>query len=1036
MKADLSRATFDPARRYRTVRMQQGRVQLDADWNEQQDILNHRVEIDSRDSLGAVAAPIDNAGFAIAPAGKDLAVSPGRLYVDGLLCENPVAASVARQPDLPATASPVLPATAARLPLPPKGIAATDIDGIVVFDNTGTAVAPADGTYLAYLEVWQRHLSTLDLAIGDNSMREVALGGPDTCTREQTVWQVKLLRAGDPDAALDCLSAIPAWSTLTAAPDGRLAARAEATIPPKTPCQLPPEAGYRLLENHLYRIEIHDDGTVTGKARYKWSRDNGSVLTRVVRWLDDPIADEFEVASIGRDDELTISAGCWVEFIDDTHELLGQPGPLVPVVRTEGNVVTVDLAQRIGHPLDAALFAANPRVRRWDGVVELKTSAIANPNTGWEELAQDGIELKFAPGSYRIGDYWLIPARTATADIEWPREAGKPAFLAPAGILRAFARLALLRFESNAWSLRADCRPLFPNLTELTQLHYVGGDGQSVMPNPPGTSSPAPLPAPLQVGVCNGQFPVANAEIRFTVDTGQLPNGTQTEVVKTLADGVASIDWSLDSDQSKPVQHAHAELLVAGQVIPGRYLPVEFTASLALARTVAYDPSACDDLLAANAFTVQDAIDTLCKRTHSGGGCCVTVGEGGAFPNLDVALRTLLEKGALDICLCLMPGQHTLRDDLSITGSRRHRILIHGCGAASRLVLREQLLQFDTFAALTLQDFTVVRSGAPMSMNFLRCGSLRMRGMDWVGSSGTGSSLLRITGSERLLIDDSRLLADGNDDRTLGLVLERITALAGIKAAFRPTAAIDGNLPGFAEDLFALSPEDKKNMGAQIATMIREAPNSNVAFSARQTSALNALRLAATGPSAFRLAIALEALGHALLSDRPTFALALQDTVTATIVNCHIRGRITLFGEGSDAAFPTRDLLARLSAAINQGAVTLDGSGELTLTRNRLGGLRLSESVFKDVLANFQGRLPVCSCLRVVDNRIESELDHYPGTLCALEGNSLEPEGDIGLLVGSQAKLIGNFSRTKSRLFALGVAPESFGNGDLTVTPV
>ena len=142
-------------------------------------------------------------------------------------------------------------------------------------------------------------------------MREAALGGPDTCTREKTVWQVKLLRAADPDTPLTCLSEIGPWKTLTATADGRLAARAEASIPPKTPCQLPPEAGYRLLENHLYRVEIHDDGTITGKARYKWSRDNGSILSRVVRWLDDPIANEFEVANIGRDDVLAISAGCW-----------------------------------------------------------------------------------------------------------------------------------------------------------------------------------------------------------------------------------------------------------------------------------------------------------------------------------------------------------------------------------------------------------------------------------------------------------------------------------------------------------------------------------------------------------------------------------------------------------------------------------------------------------------------------------------------------------------------------------------------------
>src|SRR6185369_3818318 len=197
MKADLSRATFDRARRYRSVRMQQGRVQLDADFNEQQDPLNQRIEIETRDSLGPVAVPIDNPGFGLTPAGKDLAISAGRLYVEGLLCENPSAASVAKQPDLPTTASPVLPNGAAVLPLPPKGMTPASIDGVVIFNNAGQAVAPAEGTYLAYLETWQRHLSPLDLPVSDTSMREVALGGPDTCTREKTVWQVKLLRAGD-----------------------------------------------------------------------------------------------------------------------------------------------------------------------------------------------------------------------------------------------------------------------------------------------------------------------------------------------------------------------------------------------------------------------------------------------------------------------------------------------------------------------------------------------------------------------------------------------------------------------------------------------------------------------------------------------------------------------------------------------------------------------------------------------------------------------------------------------------------------------
>jgi len=1034
MKADLSRATFDKARRYRSVRMQQGRVQLDADFNEQQDILNHRIEIETRDSLGPVAVPIDNPGFGLTPAGTDLSISAGRLYVDGLLCENPAATTVANQPDLPDTASPVLPAGASLLPLPPVGVTAASITGVVVF-NAGNAVAPADGTYLAYLEAWQRHLSPLDLPVDDTSMREVALGGPDTCTREKTVWQVKLLRAGDLGAPLTCLSSnIAAWNTLTAAPDGRLAARAEASIPPKTPCQLPPEAGYRLLENHLYRVEIHDDASVTGKARYKWSRDNGSLASRVVRWLNDPIADEFEVASIGRDDVLAITAGCWVEFYDDTHELLGQPGPLVPVIRTEGNVVTVDLTKLIGHALDQAMFPRNPRVRRWDGIAEIKPAAIASA-TGWEELAQDGIELKFAPGSYRIGDYWLIPARTATAAIEWPLENNKPAFLPPAGVLRAFARLALLEFAAGAWTLKSDCRPLFPSLTELTQLHYVGGDGQSIKTNPANSPAQVALPSPLQVGVANGQFPVVGAQVRFTVTDGLLENGTKTQDVATLADGIASIIWSVDSDPAKPVQHATAELLVAGQVVAGRYLPVHFSAQLALASGVAYDPTDCADLLAAEAYTVQEAIDILCKRTQ-GGGCCVTVGLAGEFETLDLALRTLIAEGRRDICICLLPGNHNLADTLSLTGTARHRISIHGAGPASRLVLRQEAFKFDTFASLSLRDFTLLNSGEPTSFSFLKCQNVDFSHVEFFGRSATGSSLLQIAGSSRLLIEDCTIfaIAPDNNER-LDFVLQRVPSLSANRRAFGATATLDGSLNEAAETIAALSPAERKKMSAEITTLLRSNDLANL--SSREQTSLNNLRVVVGQNSTTAgLSKALDQLADALRAGTPAFALALDDTDDASLINNRLRGRITLFGESDELPAVTTDQLKRLSAAIKAGAVAFDDSGTLVLERNSLQGLRISGKALGKVIDTAQGALPAWHNLQVTNNRIDSEEDHYPGFNCAFNGNTLEPQGDVGALLANQAKIIGNFAHNDFRLFVAGANPESFGNGGLNVVPI
>ena len=89
MKSDISRQTFNSRKHYSKVVMQQGRVQLDADWNEQQDILLHRLETQTSDTIGRSGVPANDNGFGVmfTPDGQDLVISPGSMYVDGILCE-------------------------------------------------------------------------------------------------------------------------------------------------------------------------------------------------------------------------------------------------------------------------------------------------------------------------------------------------------------------------------------------------------------------------------------------------------------------------------------------------------------------------------------------------------------------------------------------------------------------------------------------------------------------------------------------------------------------------------------------------------------------------------------------------------------------------------------------------------------------------------------------------------------------------------------------------------------------------------------
>ena len=86
-------------------------------------------------------------------------------------------------------------------------------------------------------------------------------------------------------------------------------------------------------------------------------------------------------------------------------------------------------------------------------------------------------------GTFRTGDYWVIPARTATGEIEWPPFAipnTAPVPQPPRGIKHHYCRLALLALDAQAkgWKVSDDCRPIFPPLTEPCctddALHVIG----------------------------------------------------------------------------------------------------------------------------------------------------------------------------------------------------------------------------------------------------------------------------------------------------------------------------------------------------------------------------------------------------------------------------------------------------------------------------------------------------------------------------------------------------------------------------------
>lgn len=443
MKGDFSRATFDRAAHRRNTLLQQGRALLDATWNEQQELTQYRAETATADLLGPTGGPAERAGFWLdldptLPAG-DFRIGSGHYYVDGILCENEAEpTSFLAQPDWPG------------------------------------AAAPGAGVHLVYLDVWLRHQTALDAP----GLREAALGGADADTRVRVVWQVKTVPLRAAPANLDAQRADlqtrlqQVWGQVTApglAELGALAARTTPMAPDDKPCLLPPAAGFQGLENRLYRVEVHRPGAA-GTATFKWSRDNGALVV-AVRPLG---AQQLAVVDGLQGGSIPFAGGDWAELTDDARELRGLPGDLVQVGGVDPAGQTVALAAAPAAALDPA---RRYQLRKWDGAGAAVVPVPPATGAAWVPL-EDGIEVRFAAGEYRTGDYWLIPARTAVADIEWPRDATHaPLLVSPAGVTHHYARLALLAVGGAARDiedLRALAVPLGGSATLTRVLANLG----------------------------------------------------------------------------------------------------------------------------------------------------------------------------------------------------------------------------------------------------------------------------------------------------------------------------------------------------------------------------------------------------------------------------------------------------------------------------------------------------------------------------------------------------------------------------------
>lgn len=484
MKYDGSRFTFDPQNHFSQLFMQQGRVTLDADWNEHAAIFLHYLRMLTRDLIGPYAAPVESPGFRLRTDPSidqgAIRISAGRYYVDGILVENDQECRLTEQPYYKFSPS-----------------------------DDPIKQAKLGEPFWLYLDVWERHIT----AIENDAIREQALGGPDTCTRAQVVWQVKSLsikatreqvnlanqRASDRIQALQAQKAnAPAADseifvreiskleeeikrrerflgdqgracesplyTIDKVSGALLAARVDPGQKIADACVTSPDSKYRGAGNQLYRVEIHQGGTAT-EATFIWSRDNGSVATE---WLNPADNGPETPNSLAVRNARGFSAGDWVEVSSDAAELQDGPSVLLKLAKVEGDKLSVDPDSLPAEGMPQwSKELVSPKVRRWDqkqtediiliqGAVPVtETPFSASPDKIiWIDL-EDGVQIRFAEGgNYRRGDYWVFPARVATGNIEWPiedkRGKASPKLLAPRGVIHHYAPLGFVHVLDGA----------------------------------------------------------------------------------------------------------------------------------------------------------------------------------------------------------------------------------------------------------------------------------------------------------------------------------------------------------------------------------------------------------------------------------------------------------------------------------------------------------------------------------------------------------------------------------------------------------
>jgi len=255
-----------------------------------------------------------------------------------------------------------------------------------------------------YLDVWTEPVTYVQ----DPAIRDVALGGPDTATRQAVRHRVRVAQGGE-----------------TPKGDGIGGG------------MLATEGGYTAAANRLYLVEIDTPGDIGEQATFRWSDEHAATIQRVIEPLHQG-SNEVVV-----EDATAFAKG---DLILLRTELGSEPHEVASVF---ANVLT--LASPTGGTFS---LADRPMVQRWNA---FRVPIPPDPGDATVSRAidlNDGVQVRFGGRDLRAGDYWMFTARYLAGDdvsgIDPVTRIERLDFQRARGVVHHYATLAVITRDGDA----------------------------------------------------------------------------------------------------------------------------------------------------------------------------------------------------------------------------------------------------------------------------------------------------------------------------------------------------------------------------------------------------------------------------------------------------------------------------------------------------------------------------------------------------------------------------------------------------------